>query len=351
MSPRIFDPGAWAAACLLGLATLAANSAHAQVAAPGDVYYQVHVDQRFKYYAFPQDEVTWANLDWVGTSLAASSTRDTTMSSGLAGLSVSCEADAGLFTASFLSHIDESARVGVFHYLTNAITVSVYVRGPAGTPYWIDWRGTGVVEAARIGGLPGSLAPLNGVSEASFLGVKARIDSTGSVAMPVDVGAFVSGVTTTEILVGVDTYSFARSFVFSATPTDIQQAVCILGCMAEAATFHAAVDGSVVLNVYPYATPVGIPATLDRREAFELTTSPNPFGSATTISFRAPAGEHARVELFDVRGRRVTSIFDGVATGETQRLAWRGPGVPEGVYFLRVQSGNRVSTLKIARLR
>ena len=351
MSPRTLGSGACAAACLLGLATLGPGPAHAGSAAPGDVHYQVHVDQRFKYYAFAQDEVVWASLDWAGTSLAASSARDSAMGSGLVGVSVSCAADAGRFTADFASHIDESARVGVFHYLTNAITVSVYVRGPAGTPYWVAWRGAGIVEASRLGGLPGTLAPLNGVSEASFLGVRARVDATGWVTAPVDTGAVVSGVTTTEITVGPDTYSFARSFVFSATPTDIQQAVCILGCMEEAATFHAAVNGSVVLDVYTDAPPVGVPTTVDRHELIELAASPNPFDKATTIGFRAPAGQPTRVEVFDIRGRHVASLFDGRATGEMQHLAWHGPDLPGGLYLVRAQSGDRVSTTKIARLR
>jgi hypothetical protein len=73
---------------------------------------------------------------------------------------------------------------------------------------------------------------------------------------------------------------------------------------------------------------------------------PNPFNPSTTVSFDVLNATHATVELFDVLGRRVRTLFDGwVESGETT-VSWdgrdrSGNAVSAGVYLYRLttQSG------------
>jgi len=82
-----------------------------------------------------------------------------------------------------------------------------------------------------------------------------------------------------------------------------------------------------------------------------LRLTPNPLRGAGTITFVARKGERTTVELFDLHGRRVRTLFDG-RTEETgiRRLAFQ-PRVAGGVYFLRLTSGGERRTSRVVLLR
>jgi hypothetical protein len=83
--------------------------------------------------------------------------------------------------------------------------------------------------------------------------------------------------------------------------------------------------------------------------------TPNPFDSRTTIGFVAGRGEHVKVEVFDVIGRRVRTLADRAFSGTPERhtVSWDARGadgqpVPAGVYFYRLAvDGNRGYTRKL----
>ena len=85
---------------------------------------------------------------------------------------------------------------------------------------------------------------------------------------------------------------------------------------------------------------------------------PNPFGSATRITFSLPRREHARLAVFDVTGRTVRVLVDAVAPAGARdaRAVGRGgtrPGqnVASGIYLVRLETQDGVRTAKVARLR
>lgn len=312
-----------------------ARIAGAQIVAPGDVYWKVHVDQKFQYYAFAQDAIVWENADHEGTALSVAASHDSLVPGGDVRTSVTVAADAGTFTADFASHIGVQARTGIYHLMTNRLVVSAYVKGPAGTRYWIARSDSAGLLASRLGGAPGSLQPVNGISTATYTDSTLQIDSTGTLSMPVAEARMDSGSTTTTITVGADTYSLARAYTLQA-PVWTRQNVCILGCMTDPATFLAESGGRTTLQVFPYSTPVAAPPAAPAR-LVALSASPNPAVRGTTIGFRAPAGAHARVSVFDVAGRRVARLYDGVATGSLQQVEWRPSRGAPGLYLARIE--------------
>ena len=328
------------------LAALAGESA----AAPGDIYYRVHVGQHFQYYAFAGDQVTWEDSWHEGTDLSLLVDRDSSMTSGLVGAYIALTADAGSLVLDLEASINEAHRVGVYHIVTDTATVEIYVRGPTGTPCWMSGTATGEAFASRLGGMPGSLAPLNGTSIGDFLIARALMDSTGTIAVPVDSNLAWSGTTTTERILGGETYSLARAFIFH-TRAWIRQAVCILGCMTAAATFDARGTGHVELRVSPYTDPTAVADADDRAATLRVRAAPNPARGATTVAFRAAAGRPVELAVFDVRGRRVGTLFDGIGTGADHHVTWRASGLSEGLYFVRMRSGAEVATAKVAVLR
>lgn len=72
---------------------------------------------------------------------------------------------------------------------------------------------------------------------------------------------------------------------------------------------------------------------------------PNPFNPHTVLSFRLEQAGPVRLALFDVQGRLVRELVNGVRPAGTQEVAWdgadaRGTPCASGVYFALLQAGN-----------
>ena len=76
-------------------------------------------------------------------------------------------------------------------------------------------------------------------------------------------------------------------------------------------------------------------------DALALRIAPNPFNPRTTIRFSPPAADLARVEIFDVAGRRVRLLAAGTFGPGPVSMAWdglddAGRPVPSGAYLVGV---------------
>jgi len=77
--------------------------------------------------------------------------------------------------------------------------------------------------------------------------------------------------------------------------------------------------------------------------------SGNPFRHRVRAEV-AGRGERTRVDVLDVTGRRVASLFDGIAR-ERVTVSWNpGNEIPAGVFFLRVREGAHQETRRLVRL-
>ncbi|MFQ5906174.1 MAG: FlgD immunoglobulin-like domain containing protein [bacterium] len=82
-----------------------------------------------------------------------------------------------------------------------------------------------------------------------------------------------------------------------------------------------------------------------------LSSRPNPFSQSTTISYEQPLSGHAALKVYDLSGRLVRTLVVGDDMKGTRAVVWdgrdsAGQKTPEGLYFLRFQSGNVVSAAK-----
>jgi len=120
---------------------------------------------------------------------------------------------------------------------------------------------------------------------------------------------------------------------------------------------HARLDGGRVdMGSYegPGGTGVEDEPTLDERL---LRACPNPFRDGTTIVGGLPARSRITVRVYDVAGRKVRTLRDGVADAGLLEISWdgtdgEGRALPSGVYFVRVDTGLRAaSTTKLVLLR
>jgi hypothetical protein len=67
--------------------------------------------------------------------------------------------------------------------------------------------------------------------------------------------------------------------------------------------------------------------------------SPNPVGAASTLTMELPQPGRVTVEVFDVRGRRVGLLWDGVLPAGASRIPWSRAAfahpLPAGAYWIR----------------
>ena len=86
-----------------------------------------------------------------------------------------------------------------------------------------------------------------------------------------------------------------------------------------------------------------------------LRIEPNPFNPQALVHFRLDAGGPVKVELFDVRGRKVDTLFQGTlpAGVHTARMVRPdGPAtLPSGIYFVRLLADGREHRLKAALIK
>ncbi|UCE02512.1 MAG: T9SS type A sorting domain-containing protein [Candidatus Latescibacterota bacterium] len=83
---------------------------------------------------------------------------------------------------------------------------------------------------------------------------------------------------------------------------------------------------------------------------------PNPFTASTRIRFSLPAERHVRIGVYDVRGRRVVTLFDGVSRAGLHQVQWQGHdafGRPaaNGIYWCQLEAGSQRERVRIILIR
>ena len=78
---------------------------------------------------------------------------------------------------------------------------------------------------------------------------------------------------------------------------------------------------------------------------------PNPFNPVTTLGFAVPRRARVEIRVFDVAGREVMTLIDREIDPGYHQAALDGAGLPSGVYFARMVSGEFVETRKMVLLK
>lgn len=74
--------------------------------------------------------------------------------------------------------------------------------------------------------------------------------------------------------------------------------------------------------------------------AFSLSPNyPNPFNARTTIGYTLPQPSAAKLDIYDVLGRKVQTLYDGRQTAGEHSIIWDADGFSSGTYFYRLTAG------------
>ncbi len=68
---------------------------------------------------------------------------------------------------------------------------------------------------------------------------------------------------------------------------------------------------------------------------------PNPFRTRAHIRFDVPSPEAVRLDIYDVTGREIATLLDKPLVAGSYEAIWLPSGMPSGIYFYRIQCGNR----------
>jgi len=82
-----------------------------------------------------------------------------------------------------------------------------------------------------------------------------------------------------------------------------------------------------------------------------LQNYPNPFNAETTIKFIIPESEVVCLTVYDLLGRQIETLLDGYKQTGVHTVTFDASHLASGVYFYRLQAGERVETKRMVLLK
>ncbi len=96
--------------------------------------------------------------------------------------------------------------------------------------------------------------------------------------------------------------------------------------------------------------PDGVPS-IAPETAQLLHAYPNPFNPSTTIEFTLAHQQQIQLTVYDLHGRQVTQLADGMYSTGSHQLTFDGYGYPSGVYLIALNSANGNHYSKISLIK
>jgi len=78
---------------------------------------------------------------------------------------------------------------------------------------------------------------------------------------------------------------------------------------------------------------------------------PNPFNPLTTIKYQVPVTSYLTIKVYNLLGREVTTLFEGVRQAGNYAITFNGSGLATGVYIYQLKTCNFVETKKFILLK
>ena len=79
---------------------------------------------------------------------------------------------------------------------------------------------------------------------------------------------------------------------------------------------------------------------------------PNPFNPTTSLELAVPVSGHVSVQVYNLMGQVVATLTDGFMEANTNKtLTWDASNVSSGMYLVKAQTANAVTTQKLMLLK
>jgi len=130
--------------------------------------------------------------------------------------------------------------------------------------------------------------------------------------------------------------------------TIIDTSLTLATALAASSDFYWRVNAQNFGGASPYAGPrlfsTGLVNAIEEPvggvpKVFALSQNyPNPFNPSTTISYDLPKASYVKIVIYDVLGRVVATLVDGVQAANRYTINWNASSVASGVYFYRMNA-------------
>ncbi len=109
----------------------------------------------------------------------------------------------------------------------------------------------------------------------------------------------------------------------------------------EAKSEHAQIGAYVPADIYSIVLRSGSETPF----AFVLSQNyPNPFNPATTIRYELPRASEVRLAVYDLLGREISVLADGLQTQGVHTARFDANGFPSGSYVYRLEAAGKIVT-------
>lgn len=78
---------------------------------------------------------------------------------------------------------------------------------------------------------------------------------------------------------------------------------------------------------------------------------PNPFNPETSIRFGLPSASHVTVQIFNLLGQEITTLYEGQIQAGEHELLFDGTDLSSGIYLYRIQAGDMVSIKRMVLMK
>jgi hypothetical protein len=94
------------------------------------------------------------------------------------------------------------------------------------------------------------------------------------------------------------------------------------------------------------------PINLPNEFSFKLFSAyPNPFNPTTTIRFSVETLHVTSLQIFDITGRVVERLIDGIIQLGNHEIQWNASSYSSGIYFVELVSGEKRQVQKLILLK
>jgi hypothetical protein len=84
---------------------------------------------------------------------------------------------------------------------------------------------------------------------------------------------------------------------------------------------------------------------------FKVSLHPNPFNAIAKISYALPETGYVKLAVYDLLGKEVSVLVDGINSGGMNGVVFDGSELPCGIYFVKLQTEEFQQTQKLVLLK
>ncbi|GEM_PF-4251665 len=78
---------------------------------------------------------------------------------------------------------------------------------------------------------------------------------------------------------------------------------------------------------------------------------PNPFNAQTSISFDVPTAGNVSLDIYNIMGQKVATLVNGNVEAGSHTVVWDAGNYSSGIYFYKLNTGNKVFTKRMTLLK